>query len=269
MYVCACTRVKEFNLKKVDFLIEKRKRRRKTTFSLLSKLQRAHKVVCQFDIDCSHVQCSQIVWNSTKAVQNHRIRHVSFTIMPFKVFDQCKKSSLSHFRDATVHVNDGIFSIRSGNRRRIWNDILHIHNDIVCGNQYHNRCMENRQNFHFNEKLRGIHRQKSVFLCLECFFIPKLLENKSMFTFSLFQIGSKIRASSRSIYVELNKKIELVYKVLRFIIMKFTYVGIIVPQLLITGVDYFVYDLREESFYLTCPVMCVCCVVLPSIFIII
>lgn len=104
--------------------------------------------------------------------------------------------------------------------------------------------------------------QFGVFLCWNIF---KLLESfyinfniNLLFQWEYFDIGSRICASSTSIYIELNKKIELVCNVLRFMLMKFTYIfGIIVPQILITCVNYFVYDLKEESFYLTCPMMCV------------
>lgn len=69
--------------------------------------------------------------------------------------------------------------------------------------------------------------------------------------------GSKLCASSTSIYIELNKKIESMYKLLHFVMMRFTYIGVIVPQLFTTGVNYFVNDLKNESFYLTSPGMCV------------
>lgn len=42
--------------------------------------------------------------------------------------------------------------------------------------------------------------------------------------------------------------------------VKIMYIGVISPQILTTAVNFFIYDLKDESYYLTCPVMYVFCV---------
>ena len=69
------------------------------------------------------------------------------------------------------------------------------------------------------------------------------------------QIGSKICATSTSIYIELNEKIEFICKLLHVVSVHLTVNGVMVPQLLITVINYFIYDLKDESYFLSFPVM--------------
>lgn len=56
-------------------------------------------------------------------------------------------------------------------------------------------------------------------------------------------------------YLELNEKIERMSKVVYSIFVEASVVGLLLPPLLITLVNYFIYDLKSESFALPTPVM--------------
>lgn len=56
-------------------------------------------------------------------------------------------------------------------------------------------------------------------------------------------------------YVELNEKIERMSKHVYSIFVEASLVGLVMPPLLITLVNYFIYDLSEESYFLPTPVM--------------
>lgn len=55
--------------------------------------------------------------------------------------------------------------------------------------------------------------------------------------------------------MELNEKIERMSKLVYSIFVEASLVGLVIPPLLITLVNYFVYDLSEESYFLPTPVM--------------
>lgn len=84
--------------------------------------------------------------------------------------------------------------------------------------------------------------------------LRKIISTYDKFVFD-FATGLNICSTSATIYIELNEKIELTCELLHLTIAKFTYIGVSIPQLLITGANYFVYDLKDESYYLTVPVM--------------
>ena len=60
---------------------------------------------------------------------------------------------------------------------------------------------------------------------------------------------------SKTIYTESNEKIEQVSRLLYFIAMKFTFPGVMLPDLIVTFYNYFVHDLGDQSYYLACPAM--------------
>lgn len=62
------------------------------------------------------------------------------------------------------------------------------------------------------------------------------------------------KAYAKCMYTALNEKIEQSSKWFHFAI-KLTVVLVIVPNLLISYINYFVYDLKEDSFILACPMM--------------
>lgn len=64
-------------------------------------------------------------------------------------------------------------------------------------------------------------------------------------------------------YVELKKDIDLTCKLLDMTIVKLTFIVVLVPPLLISAVNYFIYDLEDESYFLICPIMYV--VYIPSL----
>lgn len=54
-------------------------------------------------------------------------------------------------------------------------------------------------------------------------------------------------------YNELNEKIERICRLIYITLTECTIPGLMVPCFLITAVNYFVYDLGDESFYVPCP----------------
>lgn len=61
--------------------------------------------------------------------------------------------------------------------------------------------------------------------------------------------------NSTAVYIKLNGNIEWTCQLLEITIVKLTSAGVLIPPLLITAVNYFIYDLKDESYYLVCPVM--------------
>lgn len=72
---------------------------------------------------------------------------------------------------------------------------------------------------------------------------------------SLLWKGLKKFPTLADTYMELNRKIEFVCRILHFILIRCTNVGVMLPPLLITAMNHFLCDLKEESYFLTCPVM--------------
>lgn len=60
---------------------------------------------------------------------------------------------------------------------------------------------------------------------------------------------------SKAKYSDLIDKIERMSKFFHFILTKLTVVGVVAPDLLITIGNYFIYDLGEQSYYLSAPMM--------------
>lgn len=60
---------------------------------------------------------------------------------------------------------------------------------------------------------------------------------------------------STLLYTELNEKIESASEWSLFILVKFVFVGTVLPLLYVCGVNYYVYNLGEDSFYRPWPMM--------------
>lgn len=56
-------------------------------------------------------------------------------------------------------------------------------------------------------------------------------------------------------YVKVNEKIERGSKIIYCILPEISFAGVVIPPLLITSVNYFIYDLKDESYLLPFPVM--------------
>lgn len=56
-------------------------------------------------------------------------------------------------------------------------------------------------------------------------------------------------------YIRLNAQIELISQVLYYLATRFALIGLMSPSLLVTLVNYFYYDLGNESYYLSCPLL--------------
>lgn len=56
-------------------------------------------------------------------------------------------------------------------------------------------------------------------------------------------------------YIKVNEKIELWNKIIYCMLPEISFVGVVSPPMLITFVNYFFYDLKEDSYFLPFPVM--------------
>lgn len=69
------------------------------------------------------------------------------------------------------------------------------------------------------------------------------------------QIGLAYCPILAPIYIELSGKIEFTCKLFDIVFVKVTLASIILPQFLITVVNYFIYDLKDESYFFSIPMM--------------
>lgn len=69
-----------------------------------------------------------------------------------------------------------------------------------------------------------------------------------------FSIGSR-NPISKSKYVNLINNIERMSKFFHFVLTKLTVASVVAPDVLITLGNYFIYDLGDESYYLSAPMM--------------
>lgn len=73
-----------------------------------------------------------------------------------------------------------------------------------------------------------------------------------------FQLELGIRNSGTSTkYDELAENIETVLKLFHVVLVKLSFIGISSSNLIVTTVNYFIFDLGDESYYLPTAVMCV------------
>lgn len=72
--------------------------------------------------------------------------------------------------------------------------------------------------------------------------------------FNLQRLGINYTGTSTE-YHKLNENIEKMSKFAHLIFVKLSFVGIASSALLITGINYFINDLKEMAFYLPFPVM--------------
>lgn len=94
-------------------------------------------------------------------------------------------------------------------------------------------------------KLKRIWKSKSI--------EKQCVHTKSIFTADLSN------AAHTAIFADLNEKIEKNSKILHFIFVELTTIGIEVPALLVTLNNFFILNLNDESYYLSFPVMYVHC----------
>ena len=73
-----------------------------------------------------------------------------------------------------------------------------------------------------------------------------------MFIFSYdsnISLGS-LKAASKTIYIELNEKIERMSELAYLLMVQLTVPGVMFPALIITATNHFILDLGKESFFL-------------------
>lgn len=58
-------------------------------------------------------------------------------------------------------------------------------------------------------------------------------------------------------YRKLNQKIEQASELYYFVLVTFATLGCIIPALLLTAINYAVFDLTDESYFLPLPILCV------------
>lgn len=68
-----------------------------------------------------------------------------------------------------------------------------------------------------------------------------------------FLISFVAGVQAKDIYGKLNVKIEKMCDFIYFVLVDISLVGFLLPALLLTGLNYFVYDLAEESYILPTP----------------
>lgn len=61
-------------------------------------------------------------------------------------------------------------------------------------------------------------------------------------------------SQSKQMYNEMSEKIEKVSEILYFVLVKMTVPGVLLPSCLITIYNYFILDLKDESFFLPFPI---------------
>lgn len=81
-------------------------------------------------------------------------------------------------------------------------------------------------------------------------YIKKQITLEIQFGGQIFSISESINPVSNTVYVKLNATIEFLTGILHFLVTRLSLIGICLPALLITLVNYFVSDLGEESFNL-------------------
>lgn len=61
-------------------------------------------------------------------------------------------------------------------------------------------------------------------------------------------------AAAKSHYDELNGKIEQLSNLIHVVLMEFILPATVVPALLLTIVNFFIYDLKDESYFMPIPI---------------
>ena len=59
---------------------------------------------------------------------------------------------------------------------------------------------------------------------------------------------------SKSKYCVLNSKIELASKIFNLFVVKFSMPGVVLPAFLLTIINYFMYNLGNDSYFLSLPI---------------
>lgn len=83
------------------------------------------------------------------------------------------------------------------------------------------------------------------------FVVHQMRENSLKFVAT---IGSQ-NPISKAKYSDLVNNIERMSRFFHFVLTKLTVAGVVLPDLLITLGNYFIYDLGDESYYLSAPMM--------------
>lgn len=93
---------------------------------------------------------------------------------------------------------------------------------------------------------------KRVSFEFDTIFLLNKINHKKIEIYFCFVTGPSTKAI---LYEKLNVKIERMSNVTHFILFKLTFLGAVIPSILSTIVNYFVYDLGDKSFVLPISVM--------------
>lgn len=160
-------------------------------------------------------------------------------------FIQLSKSGCNIFLLAKCHFILDIFPARSEYYLRIWGNILYVHFRnlrfilFICSN------VANAEYFKYDYQFRKIHWRKYA--------SSSEWHIQFWITFAVISFMTGVHA--KSIYSELNLKIEKMCDFIYFALVDVSLVGFLLPALLITLINYYVYDLNEESYLLPSPTM--------------
>lgn len=166
---------------------------------------------------------------------------------------QCKNAVLFLLIYANVHFNDCILYISREFDIRIWRDELCFRGGIGVHVLFFRSNLENQRYHRLDWKLWEFHWKKWV--KKETFWVPfeVWIEFWNLICFHF--TGLQHDPLNRSKYTTLNGKIEWTSKMIHLILVKVASPGLILPALTLTVINYFIYDLGEESFCLPCPLM--------------
>lgn len=70
-----------------------------------------------------------------------------------------------------------------------------------------------------------------------------------------FQFAESNNPMASFKYCNLNNKIERFSEVFHFVLVKCTTAGIVLPAILVTMINYFIYDLGDDAYFLPFPIV--------------
>lgn len=143
-----------------------------------------------------------------------------------------------------VHVIIGLLIIRIQVNWQI--SRFHLYGSIqfcVCA-YFLDKHLENIKNSWINRRIWGFYWKKCVSSFI--FLFNKL--NK------IHLHSGSVDSNSKAMYIEMIEKIERLSQLIHIGVIKLSIPGVIVPALLITFINFFVYDFGNESFFLPFPV---------------
>lgn len=198
----------------------------------------------QIDIQ-SFVSVNHGWFNSIISIHKEILPNTGHSSRSTIQFIQLSKSVCNMLLLAERHLSFGIFPARSEYNLRIWSNILYIRIRtlhfilFICSN------VANAEHFEDDYQFRKIHWRKYGYSSVlhKHFWIS--------FVVILFVTGPHAKSTYNDLIVKIEKMCDFMY----FVLVDVSLVGFLLPALLITLINYYVYDLNEESYILPAPTM--------------